>query len=140
MSLSMFWWSLFGWGIYTSFVFKQETAYEMRISDWSSDVCSSDLTIRRVGICRCRFCTFSDDVANDVDIAAVLYLYAGVSEVPDCTTEDIDVLGTVIRVYSPGHISVTGISSAAQKNSTDDIDCSEANTIQPTGGDKYACR
>src|SRR3546814_13285473 len=25
------------------FVFKQTTAYEMRISDWSSDVCSSDL-------------------------------------------------------------------------------------------------
>src|SRR3546814_13091177 len=27
----------------TSFFFKQKTAYEMRISDWSSDVCSSDL-------------------------------------------------------------------------------------------------
>src|SRR3546814_1679835 len=27
----------------TFFVFKQKTAYEMRISDWSSDVCSSDL-------------------------------------------------------------------------------------------------
>src|SRR3546814_7965969 len=26
------------------FFFKQKTAYEMRISDWSSDVCSSDLT------------------------------------------------------------------------------------------------
>src|SRR3546814_11683123 len=26
------------------FCFKQKTAYEMRISDWSSDVCSSDLT------------------------------------------------------------------------------------------------
>src|SRR3546814_5612899 len=25
------------------FVFKQKTAYDMRISDWSSDVCSSDL-------------------------------------------------------------------------------------------------
>src|SRR3546814_4104475 len=25
------------------FFFKQKTAYEMRISDWSSDVCSSDL-------------------------------------------------------------------------------------------------
>src|SRR3546814_7461439 len=25
------------------FLFKQKTAYEMRISDWSSDVCSSDL-------------------------------------------------------------------------------------------------
>src|SRR3546814_9373789 len=38
--------------VYYSFVdfllmflfFKQKTAYEMRISDWSSDVCSSDLT------------------------------------------------------------------------------------------------
>src|SRR3546814_6464159 len=29
------------------FFFKQKTAYEMRISDWSSDVCSSDLSARR---------------------------------------------------------------------------------------------
>src|SRR3546814_18533550 len=29
---------------YFFFFFKQKTAYEMRISDWSSDVCSSDLT------------------------------------------------------------------------------------------------
>src|SRR3546814_4700701 len=29
------------------FFFKQKTAYEMRISDWSSDVCSSDLAIQR---------------------------------------------------------------------------------------------
>src|SRR3546814_1635003 len=28
------------------FFFKQKTAYEMRISDWSSDVCSSDLIAR----------------------------------------------------------------------------------------------
>src|SRR3546814_6314413 len=28
------------------FCFKQKTAYEMRISDWSSDVCSSDLAGR----------------------------------------------------------------------------------------------
>src|SRR3546814_15143596 len=28
------------------FFFKQKTAYEMRISDWSSDVCSSDLAQR----------------------------------------------------------------------------------------------
>src|SRR3546814_6080704 len=28
---------------YYFFFFKQKTAYEMRISDWSSDVCSSDL-------------------------------------------------------------------------------------------------
>src|SRR3546814_6704173 len=30
-------------GIMIFFYFKQKTAYEMRISDWSSDVCSSDL-------------------------------------------------------------------------------------------------
>src|SRR3546814_5980798 len=29
------------------FFFKQKTAYEMRISDWSSDVCSSDLSKTR---------------------------------------------------------------------------------------------
>src|SRR3546814_20601294 len=29
------------------FFFKQKTAYEMRISDWSSDVCSSDLVRQR---------------------------------------------------------------------------------------------
>src|SRR3546814_9809787 len=31
------------------FFFKQKTAYEMRISDWSSDVCSSDLPVAGSG-------------------------------------------------------------------------------------------
>src|SRR3546814_2786296 len=46
--------ALFGDGVWSAlflleglwvdfFFFKQKTAYEMRISDWSSDVCSSDL-------------------------------------------------------------------------------------------------
>src|SRR3546814_11839457 len=30
--------------VFLFFFFKQKTAYEMRISDWSSDVCSSDLS------------------------------------------------------------------------------------------------
>src|SRR3546814_1336013 len=34
--------------IYFFFFFKQKTAYEMRISDWSSDVCSSDLQTLRL--------------------------------------------------------------------------------------------
>src|SRR3546814_3826765 len=34
------------------FLFKQTTAYEMRISDWSSDVCSSDLAERDQRISR----------------------------------------------------------------------------------------
>src|SRR3546814_2330369 len=32
------------------FFFKQKTAYEMRISDWSSDVCSSDLQVQASAI------------------------------------------------------------------------------------------
>src|SRR3546814_2967640 len=38
------------------FFFKQKTAYEMRISDWSSDVCSSDLqrNLPRPVECRAR--------------------------------------------------------------------------------------
>src|SRR3546814_2527742 len=35
--------------IVSMFFFKQKTAYEMRISDWSSDVCSSDLCADRRG-------------------------------------------------------------------------------------------
>src|SRR3546814_10652030 len=33
--------------LFSSFFFKQKTTYEMRIIDWSSDVCSSDLLARR---------------------------------------------------------------------------------------------
>src|SRR3546814_2049083 len=40
------------------FFFKQKTAYEMRISDWSSDVCSSDLFLRTLQAGRaCIGCT-----------------------------------------------------------------------------------
>src|SRR3546814_2970630 len=39
------------------FFFKQKTAYEMRISDWSSDVCSSDLPLgnfsSKIKMCYC---------------------------------------------------------------------------------------
>src|SRR3546814_10439717 len=37
--VGILWRSIF----YAFFFFKQKTAYEMRISEWSSDVCSSDL-------------------------------------------------------------------------------------------------
>src|SRR3546814_10930561 len=45
------------------FFFKQKTAYEMRISDWSSDVCSSDLLhLRHTG----------EFVANQTDAGQIL--------------------------------------------------------------------
>src|SRR3546814_904639 len=37
------------------FFFKQKTAYEMRISDWSSDVCSSDVREGRGMMTACEF-------------------------------------------------------------------------------------
>src|SRR3546814_1853014 len=36
---------LHSFALWFFFFFKQKTAYEMRISDWSSDVCSSDLAV-----------------------------------------------------------------------------------------------
>src|SRR3546814_4988575 len=36
--------------VFCFFFFKQKTAYEMRISDWSSDVCSSDLMLARFSV------------------------------------------------------------------------------------------
>src|SRR3546814_1212012 len=44
-------WSVFVCLVVVFFFCKQKTAYEMRISDWSSDVCSSDLFLemRRTG-------------------------------------------------------------------------------------------
>src|SRR3546814_9558899 len=40
------------------FFFKQKTAYEMRISDWSSDVCSSDLQTSRISKSNSEFSAF----------------------------------------------------------------------------------
>src|SRR3546814_10973562 len=47
------------------FFFKQKTAYEMRISDWSSDVCSSDLGDLFI-------CEAGDTVPADGEIIEVL--------------------------------------------------------------------
>src|SRR3546814_14171463 len=48
------------------FFFKQKTAYEMRISDWSSDVCSSDLQKR--GFQRVKI----DGTLHEIDAAPAL--------------------------------------------------------------------
>src|SRR3546814_8286966 len=44
--------------------FKQKTAYEMRISDWSSDVCSSDLGING-GYAKTRFRSVVNDTSME---------------------------------------------------------------------------
>src|SRR3546814_6767425 len=49
--------------LFVFFFFKQKTAYEMRISDWSSDVCSSDLANCAHG----GGCTVSSDQVARID-------------------------------------------------------------------------
>src|SRR3546814_2967218 len=58
------------------FLCKQKTAYEMRISDWSSDVCSSDLKTGYSG----RIRTLSLDIA----VAIVTAEASETENAPDC--------------------------------------------------------
>src|SRR3546814_17869624 len=55
--------------IFIFFFFKQKTAYEMRISDWSSDVCSSDL--KSYQFLAPRLCESAD--RSEVDKAHILF-------------------------------------------------------------------
>src|SRR3546814_5852226 len=56
--------------MFTLFVFKQKTAYEMRISDWSSDVCSSDLSAQRLAGRDGGLSNFAEHSAERCDIGA----------------------------------------------------------------------
>src|SRR3546814_20933730 len=55
------------------FVFKQKTAYEMRISDWSSDVCSSDLEVERAAHHVVRRCVGRPLPRADAAVEAVVH-------------------------------------------------------------------
>src|SRR3546814_1164016 len=57
------------------FFFKQKTAYEMRISDWSSDVCSSDLDTQTVTT------PFQDRFAFEIDPFRKMCLLEGLDEI-----------------------------------------------------------
>src|SRR3546814_7075795 len=60
------------WVFVFFFFFKQKTAYEMRISDWSSDVCSSDLLCDADFRCGChRLVEIARGLAKD-QIAALV--------------------------------------------------------------------
>src|SRR3546814_3847233 len=76
-----FW--LYGVFSFLIFFFKQKTAYEMRISDWSSDVCSSDLleivpaADLRDEVARARFVDAVQAVAPQVSGVPVTIVEAG---------------------------------------------------------------
>src|SRR3546814_1360867 len=64
------------------FFFKQKTAYEMRISDWSSDVCSSDLTA---------YSALSDEEVESLH--EIMFRLGGARQIlihRECTQEQVD--------------------------------------------------
>src|SRR3546814_8841092 len=67
--------------LFLLFFFKQKTAYEMRISDWSSDVCSSDLDQNKIATLKAGRCPFYEP-----GIEALLVRNAGAGRL-DFTTD-----------------------------------------------------
>src|SRR3546814_6431462 len=72
------------------FFFKQKTAYEVRISDWSSDVCSSDLLLMHP---RCA----------SVDYSRLKYILYGAAPIP------LDLLRQCMRMFGAQFIQAYGM-------------------------------
>src|SRR3546814_3898368 len=83
------------------FFFKQKTAYEMRISDWSSDVCSSDLKVE----------------GNDADSDSGMTAVTGATATVTCAVND-DVNNTLlaVEVRNPGYQYLQGVITSATAN------------------------
>src|SRR3546814_8638347 len=95
------------------FFFKQKTAYEMRISDWSSDVCSSDL----VGEYKSAVEPFT---RNDMS--------------PDARAADIEWLGDLWNDYGAG----VGKGRKLPENTADIYVRQFASGLTANGGDAAA--
>src|SRR3546814_17612323 len=80
------------------FFFKQKTAYELRISDWSSDVCSSDLIRSRV-LPRRGIKAQPHEILVTLGAQNALYLIAALLGGP----------GKVLAVDNPGYVDVRNI-------------------------------
>src|SRR3546814_19861731 len=70
------------------FFFKQKTAYEMRISDWSSDVCSSDLGVISGPGADIPFRIYRADMASS-SAPAVIFFHGGGFVMGDLDSHDI---------------------------------------------------
>src|SRR3546814_19707030 len=71
------------------FFFKQKTAYEMRISDWSSDVCSSDLwSTTAIDISESRLARLRDNLAR-THLAAEVVAADALVWTPEAPADDV---------------------------------------------------
>src|SRR3546814_6415934 len=89
------------------FFFKQKTAYEMRTSDWSSDVCSSDLRTRPRY--RCRRAQASEQRLDAIPQAARLGRVRRVCVVHECIDEHSEIgrrEAEAVKVGPPAAVAV----------------------------------
>src|SRR3546814_6012787 len=85
------------------FLFKQKTAYEMRISDWSSDVCSSDLMVPTVSLSIVLIAPAKRAVP-EIRFWLVSSLTALVSDMPGISTISAAIT-TVLRLSGPTNLA-----------------------------------
>src|SRR3546814_15584375 len=111
------------------FFFKQKTAYEMRISDWSSDVCSSDLRQPRR---KARAAPGGQDVVRPRDIIA-----DRLGRVPaeECRTRMADLIEQGLRIVDR-EFEMLGPEPVDQRHRLDQRcgDCDRAFGVPPGAG------
>src|SRR3546814_18823913 len=91
------------------FFFKQKTAYEMRISDWSSDVCSSDL-VERLAI---RLIALRAPMADDLrEVVAALKIATVVERIGDYAK---NIAKRVPAIADHGRIEQNGRASCRER-------------------------
>src|SRR3546814_4561105 len=83
--------------VYFFFFFKQKTAYEMRISDWSSDVCSSDLPDDKLGT--------TDDKEIDAATRSILAQFEGYAKLNKKIPAEL--LPSLASMDAPGRLADT---------------------------------
>src|SRR3546814_17353328 len=102
------------------FFFKQKTAYEMRISDWSSDVCSSDLEEepQRADDAVHRWCGDARLLLLDLELPDILGA-RGVGRAPEPGREPSDIAKIIalslLREAAHGHVVDQALAQRADR-------------------------
>src|SRR3546814_9828496 len=92
------------------FVFKQKTAYELRISDWSSDVCSSDLACGAVDLPGAEKAGDGLNLQGRVQRSRIdMVIFYGIARHPN------------VGLFQPGHGSDHGQLDIGRQRSADEI-------------------
>src|SRR3546814_19301000 len=81
------------------FFFKQKTAYEMRISDWSSDVCSSDLVYDDEG----RSAFLAQQISQIYEHRLISHFYPGMLCAAQSSVHRDDLAEAVVRLVDRRH-------------------------------------